>query len=623
MEKPHKKISFAAVTKVFSRLSFIFGIVWRCSRSIILFNIFSTLYAGTYPLLGALLTRNIIHILNYRGIENGSGESYRLLIVYIAAAVGLLLFNKIYHSLVSYIQYSAGSKISRTVKLMLFEKFRVVDLQSYDDSEFHNRIARANKEATDGPSKILWSILEIVGQVITMAGFVAIVFAFNPLIGLLVFISTIPIGLIELYIGEKNFQVSNETAQESRKMGYYSRIITEREIAKEIRIYDLGQRIIDLYQAAFGNYFSVCRTLFLKRSVLSFFGALFLFGVTGFAYIYLILLTFRGEMPLENFILYNTAIVSLGISTSRILQSVTGIYSFTLFIDNLRDFLNIKPQIIGSDIDGIQPVRNGGKHEIEFVDVSFRYPKAKTDVLQNVSFKIESGESASLVGLNGAGKSTIVKLMMRLYDPTEGKILLDRRDLREYKAESLYDMYAVVFQDYAKMSIDVKENIWAGDIGKPLDKEKMVAAAQKGCAHDFIMKYPKNYDAALTRIFEADGVEPSIGQWQKMAIARAFYRSAEIMILDEPSASIDAETEYKIYESIEAQKGKVTTIFISHRLSSATTTGNVIFIEDGRVVESGSHQNLLKKGGKYATLFTMQADRYIKRNAEGTETNGV
>ena len=254
---------------------------------------------------------------------------------------------------------------------------------------------------------------------------------------------------------------------------------------------------------------------------------------------------------------------------------------------------------------------------LEFKNVSFSYPGTSRRVINDVSFKISSGEQIVLVGLNGAGKTTLIKLLTRLYDPTEGVILLDGRDIREYDVAALYDIFGIIFQDFVKYAVDVNENISFGDVGEEATAEKIKDAAKRADADSFIVKLPDSYETPLMRIFEDNGIELSIGQWQKLSIARAFYKKSDVLILDEPTASLDPLAEQEVFNRFAELGENKITVFVSHRLSSATTATKIIVLEDGAIVEMGNHRDLMEKEGKYHLLFTTQAKRYI----EATDTD--
>jgi ABC-type multidrug transport system fused ATPase/permease subunit len=289
------------------------------------------------------------------------------------------------------------------------------------------------------------------------------------------------------------------------------------------------------------------------------------------------------------------------------------VYEGTLFIDNLIGFMKVEPTIVPS-VDEPQRVEHGGAHTIEFRNVSFRYPGTKRDVLKNINLTIRPGETAVLVGLNGAGKTTFIKLLTRLYDPTEGDIFLDGRNLREYDVKDLYSMFGIIFQDFGKYAVSVRDNISFGNIRGEHVHDDIEAAAKAANADEFIKNLPNGYDTALMRIFETDGLELSIGQWQKLAIARAFYSHSDVLILDEPTASLDPIAEQEIFNQFDELRRDKTTIFVSHRLSSAVLSDNIFVISDGTVKESGNHKELMELNGIYSNMFTLQAESY--KNSE-------
>ena len=277
------------------------------------------------------------------------------------------------------------------------------------------------------------------------------------------------------------------------------------------------------------------------------------------------------------------------------------------------EFMKEETKVVPLLPEPIKPER-GVKHKIEFCNVSFAYPGTDKNVLENINLTFESGDKIVLVGLNGAGKTTLIKLITRLYDPTEGTIYLDGRDIREYDVRALYDMFGIIFQDFGKYAVTASENIEMGDVSRTSERALVESAAKSGDADGFIRELPKGYDTPLTRLFEEGGIELSGGQWQKLAVARAFYKESEILILDEPTAALDALAEQEIFDQFaELSKGKIS-IFVSHRLSSAVTASKIVVLKDGAVSELGTHAELMEKEGDYHLLFTTQAHRYTEND---------
>jgi ABC-type multidrug transport system fused ATPase/permease subunit len=273
------------------------------------------------------------------------------------------------------------------------------------------------------------------------------------------------------------------------------------------------------------------------------------------------------------------------------------------------DFMNEEPTVVPNTDEPKIP-KKGGNHTIEFKNVFFRYPGSEKYVLENINLTLKTNESVVLVGLNGAGKTTLIKLLTRLYDPTEGEILLDGEDIRSYDLKALYDLYGIIFQDFGRYAETAEENIAFGDADRPVDRGEVIIAAHNANADDFIEALPQGYDTPLTRLFEENGVELSGGQWQKLSVARAFYKNSDILILDEPTASLDAIAEREIFDRFaELSKNKLT-VFVSHRLSSAVGAGRIVVLRDGRIVEQGTHSQLMENKGDYHYLFTTQAEKY-------------
>ena len=328
-------------------------------------------------------------------------------------------------------------------------------------------------------------------------------------------------------------------------------------------------------------------------------------------FIFIAVKIFRNDgTTLGDYSFYSGSLNSVLSCVASIVAATAAIYQGTLFIDNIVQFDKLDAQIVPS-VEPALPVERHIPHTIEFKDVCFAYPGTDKLVLKNVSFKLEGGSTNVLVGLNGAGKTTIIKLITRLYDPPSGVVLLDGKDIKSYDVEKLYEIFGTIFQDFGRYALSVEENIAFGDISKGIIDEDIQSASSASGSSEFIEKLPLKYETPLTKLFEYDGTELSVGQWQKLSVARAFYSDSDIMILDEPTASLDALAEQQIFNQFEElTKGK-TSIFVSHRLSSATTADKIIVLENGQVVEEGSHKELMALGGKYCELFTTQAKRYI------------
>ena len=395
-------------------------------------------------------------------------------------------------------------------------------------------------------------------------------------------------------------------------MNYYASVLVDKDRIKEVRMFDLGDTFIGRFQAAFQEYYQGLRNLILAESGWHILISLVSCCTNLIFYILIAIRVFTGSMQIGDYTLYTGAIASVATTIGTIITTSAMVYEGTLFIDNLIVFMKEKQTVVPT-LDTPANVSRGQGHTIEFRNVSFRYPGTERYVLKNVNLTIHPGDTVVLVGLNGAGKTTLIKLLTRLYDPSEGIILLDDRDIREYDLKELYQMFGIIFQDYGKYADTVAENIRYGDIHKERIEENIHEAARQSAADEYIQALPNGYETPLMRIFEPNGRELSIGQWQKLAIARAFYGESDVLILDEPTASLDPLAEQEIFRQFDLLREDKTTIFVSHRLSSATVADQVIVLEDGRVIENGTHLELMALEGKYHKLFSTQAERYLSK----------
>ena len=400
-------------------------------------------------------------------------------------------------------------------------------------------------------------------------------------------------------------------------MAYYSNMLVDKDMVKELRLFGLADTFIFNYNAVFDKYFKGVKKLITGESVWNIVVSMVTTVVNCALFFFIAYTVTMGKGEIGDYSLYTGALTSIATCVATLVTTTSSIYEGTLFIDNMILFMNEKRRIV-PQLSQPRAVERHVGHTIEFRDVSFCYPGTTRAVLQHVSFTVHPGDTVVLVGLNGAGKTTLLKLLTRLYDPTEGVILLDGHDIREYDTDQLYSMFGVIFQDFGKYAFSAAENIHFGGVEKAMDRTAVVAAAKSSAADAFITRLPQGYDTPLMRIFEPTGVEPSIGQWQKLAIARAFYSDSDVLILDEPTASLDAIAEQEIFNQFDRLREDKTTFFVSHRLSSATIASKILVLDGGCLTEEGNHAELMRAKGTYYDLFTTQASRYIAEEAERT-----
>lgn len=605
----------------FKRFFYILKLVWNTGHWIPVLLTFVALFKGVTPVVGSLISQRILNglqeVIRLGSLPESdfwkSGILY-LLIAFFVYRLLILVVNNISNAL----NRIAGEKVVMEVKKQIIHKSKEIDLASFDNAAFYEKMENAEREAGHRPLNILTQTLGIISSVIELVSFMVVLLSVPGLswITFVVILISVPSAIINFIYRRKNFRYMRFSSRERRQMNYFSRILVDKDLVKEIRLYDLADNFIGRYFTAFKAYYKGLRKLILTEGAWHIFFSV-ITGVSNLIfYVIIAKRVFTGQFQIGDYTLYTGAIASVANCISTLITSTGTIYEGTLFIDNLITFMNEK-QTITPVAQPAEKVQHGGAHTIEFVDVSFRYPGTKRDVLKNISFTIHPGETLALVGLNGAGKTTLIKLLTRLYDPTSGQILLDGKDLKCYDVKSLYQTFGIIFQDFGKYALTVKENIQLGDIHKECSMDSVTYASRQSTASEYIDKLPGGYDTPLMRIFEQNGLELSVGQWQKLAIARAFYADSDIMILDEPTASLDPMAEQEIFNQFDQLRNNKTTVFVSHRLSSATIADQILVIENGCLIEKGSHQELMTQKGRYFDLFTTQSKRYItQENAE-------
>lgn len=599
----------------FKRFFYIVGIVWQTGHWILFLMTFLALFNGLTPVIGALLSKEIINELQAANTPVSEFFHSRIFMLLIYLFIYRVL-KRLALTAGTAVDSLSGELVIKQIKLRIMNKSHELDLQYFDLPEFYEKLENANREAGIRPIQVITKTFTAASTLIELISYIAVM-ATAPGLGLAAFIImavSLPSAIISFIYRKRNFNYKRRRSKDRREMNYYSDVLVNKDIVKEVRIFGLTDFFADKFKKVFGEYFKGLRALILSESlwqialgIVSVIVNLFFCGIVA-------LRVLSGEIMLGDYTLYTGAIMSIATCIATLISTSAGVYEGTLFIDNLMYFMNKSPGIVPTVTPGAKVKRNA-PHTIEFKNVSFHYPGSERCVLQNINITFSPGQTTVLVGLNGAGKTTLIKLLTRLYDPTDGVILLDGRDIREYDLESLYGMFGIIFQDFGRYAVTVGENISFGDLSLMPSHDSLMEAARQSNADGFIEKLPQGIDTPLTRQFERTGSELSGGQWQKLAIARAFYSRSDILVLDEPTASLDPLAEQEIFNEFDRLRSGKMSIFVSHRLSSATTAGQIIVLEGGRVVEKGTHKELMEQKGKYYNLFSVQAKRYV----EGTK----
>ncbi len=611
----------------FGRLAYIFQMVWETGHWLLISLLLVSILLGVMPVISSLISKEILNELQDVITARASATSGEVPFVatFWGSAVMLLLIASLVYRVLHHvmdrlyvaINRIAGEKVVRHVRVQIMKKAKELDISAFDLPEFYEKLENANREAGNRPVAVLGATFDALSRLISLASYIVIL-ATAP--GMwwtapVMILVSIPTAIVNFSYRRKTFLYMRDRSKERRQMNYYSELMVNKDMVKEIRMFDLSDRFIERYDTVFGKYYAGLRKLIVRESVWHVV-LIFLSTIVNCVFFALIAIkVFDGTLQIGDYSLYTGALTSISTSVAALIRITASVYEGTLFIDNLISFMKVKPTVVPLT-ETPAKVEHGKPHTIEFENVSFSYPGSDRLVLDHISLKFRPGETVVLVGLNGAGKTTFIKLLTRLYDPTEGRILLDGKDLREYDPRDLYRMFGIIFQDFGKYAVSVTENVKFGDVTREGSEEEVHAAATAANAADFISRLPDGYETPLMRYFEPNGIELSIGQWQKLAIARAFYSQSDILILDEPTASLDPIAEQEIFNQFDQLRQDKTTIFVSHRLSSATVASKIVVLEYGKLIEEGTHKELMEKEGRYFELFTTQARRYLEETEE-------
>ncbi len=596
----------------FTRLTYIIRLVWEAKKSLLLMMVFTAAFNGVSPVISAYISANLLNrVSDVLSLDSPVFETIcDILLPAMLLQFGYMFFVSLINTLSNMIIRISSEVVTNHVKCKIMNKAKEIDVASFDMPEFYERFENANREAGSRPIQVINSTFGIVSTLISAVSFVVILSAVAWFAPLVVILLSLPSAIITFTYRKKNFRYMRHKSKERRQMSYYSNMLVNKDMVKELRLFGLSDTFIFNYNKVFARYFSGIRSLITGEAVWGILISLVTTSVNCALFFFIAYTVTTGSGQIGDYSLYTGALTSIASSVAALVTTTSHIYEGTLFIDNMIVFMNEKQHIVPILPEPRHVTRHVG-HTIEFQHVSFRYPGTSRDVLKDISFVLNPGDTAVLVGLNGAGKTTLLKLLTRLYDPTEGRILLDGRDIREYDTGELYSMFGVIFQDFGRYAFTVSENIHFGEITREMDPDAIREAAKASSADDFISRLPKGYDTPLMRVFEQTGIEPSIGQWQKLAIARAFYSDSDVLILDEPTSSLDAIAEQEIFNQFDLLRKDKTTIFVSHRLSSATIATKILVLDHGLLAETGNHAELMAKKGIYHKLFTTHASRYI------------
>jgi ATP-binding cassette subfamily B protein len=579
-------------------------IVWDSGPSIVVLGLVFRAAASLIPVTTAWVTKLIIDLVN--AIIQHKATLSRELWWLAAAEFALAVLGSIFGRLIDYYDALLADRYTRHVSIQVMQHASHLDLQSYEDPVFYDRLERARVQATDRLGMIQ-SIGRLFQQVITAASLSLAILWFSPWLLLILIGCLLPAFLGESHFAFLSYAKNFRQTPARRQLDYLRQLGGSKEAAKELKLFNLSQfftqRFVTIWNGILDENLALSRKRLIAASLLS------LLSTSGYygAYVWVIFKTVTGAFKIGTLYFLTQAIMSASSNISQIFSTLSGIADQALFLTDLLAFFEMKPSV-GSKPNALpapRPIKEG----FEFQNVSFTYPGTDRLVLNRLNLRVAPGERIALIGQNGQGKTTIVKLITRLYDPTGGRILLDGIDLRDYDIEDLCSQTGVIFQDFMRYEMTARENIAVGRIEYLADDRRIQSAAQKSLADGVIRQLAGRYEQMLGRRFEG-GVDLSGGEWQKLALARAYLRDAQVLILDEPTAALDARAEFEVFQRFnELTTGKMA-LFISHRFSTVRMAERIIVLENGCISEEGSHEQLIARGGTYAGMFELQAASY-------------
>lgn len=590
----------------------VFGFVWSIAPTTFLLTMSLVLVAALAPAAAIWTIKLIVDAIVEFAASGASGQSWTAIAVPVGIVIGIWLLQAICGAASETVDTLLGEQVSYAAQRRILEKAATLDMAHFESPSFYDQLHEATSQC-DRIQYIAQASIAMLQSIVGLVAMASLLIVLHPLAIALLFATALPRILVEGLFAKRQFDFQMEYVRGRRVSDYMVRLLTGRESAKEVRVFRLKDLFVNRFAALREKQLTALRRMLVK--FLGFHGSLDALSLAGVASVwsYAVYQAALARITIGDVTLVLQAAQQTQTMLKSVVQNTAAVYRDALFATRFFAFLDLD----STELDGA--LARGGKDALprpgrlerglSLDNVKFKYPGSEEYVLRGVSLDIGAGRRVAIVGENGAGKTTLVKLLCRLYDPTEGVIRIEGRDYRDYAVDSLRRRFSVVFQDFFRYDLSVRENIGLGQVETMEVQERVVEAATKGGALETIEGLPSGFETVLGREFE-DGVDLSGGQWQHMAIARAFMSDADVLVLDEPTAALDALQEHRLYEQISQLAESKTVVFISHRFSTVRMADVIVVLDNGVVVESGSHEELLAARGKYATMFNTQASRY-------------
>jgi ATP-binding cassette, subfamily B, bacterial len=609
-EKEKKKATgWRSIKESFAHTPRTLGLVWRSSpRGTVLLAIL-TVIAALFPLGVAYVGKLIMDAVVAKDRDAA--------LKWVLIELGLIAGSAMVQRGLALCRALLGARLGVDINIMILEKALSLELRHFEDPEFYDQLTRARREASSRPVSVVNESFQLIQNTLTLAGYVALLVRFSGWAVLGLVIAAIPATLVEMKFSHAAFRLRNWRSPDSRKLNYLEYVLANDGHAKEVKLFGLGPVLLGRYREMSERFYREDRRLSYQRAIWAYLLSLIGTGAFYACYAVMAVAAAIGRLSLGYLTLYLVAFRQGQQAFQSILSAIGGMYEDNLYMSNLFKYLaietgnGIRKLPSTSTFTSTTTTTTNGVEGIRFENVGFQYPGASTWALRNISVFIPRGQSLALVGHNGAGKTTFIKLLTGMYQPTEGRILLDGKDLHDYDGDALRRRVGVIFQDFNKYQLKLRENVGFGSVDHAGDDTRVTRAVDHGGATEFVDSLPDKLETPLGRWFQ-DGHELSGGQWQKVALARAFMREeADILVLDEPTAALDAVAEHAVFERFRALTVGRTTILISHRFPTVRMADRILVIEGGRIVEEGTHDSLVAANQRYAQLFALQAKGYL------------
>jgi ATP-binding cassette subfamily B protein len=578
--------------------------VWNTSPLISIGLAASSVVAGVLPAALAYVGKLIVDaVVSHLGQTEHAADAA---LGFVAIELGLVVALSAAQRSIGVCESLLRALLGQRVNEMILEKALTLRLLDFEDSEFYDRLTRARREASSRPLSLVKRVFGLGQNAVSLVVYGSLLLHFSPWAALILVGAAIPVFIAETRFSNDAFRLFQWRAPETRMQLYLESLLAREDNAKEVQLFGLGPAFLARYRAIFASLFNADSALTVKRGFWGFCLGLLSTGAFYAAYAWIVVSAVAGSISLGDMTMYLLVFKQGQSALAAMLSAIGGMYEDNLYLSNLYEYLRYTPRRAGGDaVRGPDPGDG-----IRFERVSFSYPGADAPALSDINLHVPPGPKLALVGENGAGKTTLNKLLTGLYEPTEGRILFDGLDARQWDPRALQARIGVIFQDFIRYQLLAGENIGTGDVAALDDRERWRSAAHLGLADEFIERMPDGYETQLGRWFK-DGQELSVGQWQKVALSRAFMRrDADILVLDEPTASMDAAAEAQVFQRFRDLSSERMGIVISHRFSTVRMADEIAVLDQGQVVEQGSHDELMAAGGRYAQLFQLQAAGY-------------